>query len=204
VSFKHHVSPLFSQKFSPYKNLPRKIVSTIVSSITAMSAPHKAARLVCLFLAFAFAVVGGSVGLNALIKSNQEQTRLRHALPPGATLNVNLNGIYQTGVVLTTVCALIALLTLIYFILSLARPAKCWLAFQAWTLGFCAVWLFPVMIAYDNFVRTRSAGLSVTVGGVLWPFSTIQGVENRLGVTNVYRHVYYRAWPFLFPYFPVA
>ena len=79
--------------------------------------PLKLARLVSLFLAFAFGTIGGSVGLNGLIKyvllvkqrstgphkltfvrshlrSNQSKSTLRQVLPAGITVAIGINGAF--------------------------------------------------------------------------------------------------------------
>lgn len=52
--------------------------------------PLRGARIATLALAWMWAVVGGSVGLNALIKSKDQQSTLKRiALPTVVTINVN-------------------------------------------------------------------------------------------------------------------
>ncbi|KAF5390970.1 hypothetical protein D9757_004074 [Collybiopsis confluens] len=54
-----------------------------ISQSNSASVPLKFPRLASLFMAFAWAVIAGSVGLNALIKSNQQQSAVRKILPAG-------------------------------------------------------------------------------------------------------------------------
>ena len=54
--------------------------------------PLKVPRLVALSLAWAWGIVAGGTGLNALIKSNQEQARLKHHVPPPTIVTINVDG----------------------------------------------------------------------------------------------------------------
>ncbi|KAF8992190.1 hypothetical protein BDQ17DRAFT_1369917 [Cyathus striatus] len=56
------------------------------------SAPLWGLRLITLLLAWAWAIIAVGVGLNRLIKSNQQQTRLRNQVPAGTTLDINVKG----------------------------------------------------------------------------------------------------------------
>lgn len=54
--------------------------------------PLKALRLASLAMAFAWGVIGAGVGLNALIKSNQQQDALRKLVPSPTIVHVDVNG----------------------------------------------------------------------------------------------------------------
>ncbi|TFY82197.1 hypothetical protein EWM64_g1808 [Hericium alpestre] len=54
------------------------------------------ARLAALAMSFAWGVIGGSVGLNGLIKGNQAKSHLRHALPPTVSVDINTNGTFPS------------------------------------------------------------------------------------------------------------
>ncbi|EIM83785.1 uncharacterized protein STEHIDRAFT_100777 [Stereum hirsutum FP-91666 SS1] len=182
------------------------------------SVPMRTLRLAALFMSFAFGVIGGSVGLNALIKSNQEHTTVnRAAAALSATITIDDKDVFDSGIVLTTVCALIALLSLIYFLLTLlSRPSSSshptstppplgtrTLPLQSLSLAFCALWLFATQIAFTDFVANREAGISATIGGQQVPESFLQAAEAQLGVTGVYRRIHYLRLLAILPWFAI-
>ncbi|TFK66464.1 hypothetical protein BDN72DRAFT_899796 [Pluteus cervinus] len=75
---------------------------------TVVDAPYKWLRLSSLAMTCAWGIIAGSVGLNALVKSNQEKSSIHHAVPPPTIVIINTSDIFNSGVVLTTVSALIA------------------------------------------------------------------------------------------------
>ncbi|KAJ3757578.1 hypothetical protein EV360DRAFT_45739 [Lentinula raphanica] len=174
--------------------------------------PLKTHRLLALFMAFAFAVISGSVGLNALVKSNQQKSTVKKLLPEGTTLTVDDDDVFQSGIVITTVSALIALLTSIYMLNLLLSYHKTHasrfthlsnrlLPFEWVSLAFCAIWLFATQIPFTHFFATRSAQVSAFIGNVQVPPSLVQIVENQLGFTTVYRHISYLRLSAILPWF---
>ncbi|KAJ3799863.1 hypothetical protein GGU11DRAFT_465294 [Lentinula aff. detonsa] len=183
-----------------------------MSSTGDSAIPLKIHRLLSLFMAFAFAVISGSVGLNALVKSNQQTSTVRKLLPQGTSLTVDDNDVFHSGVVITTVSALIALLTLIYMISLLLSHRKTHtsrftrlsdrlLPFEWMSLAFCAIWLFATQIPFTHFFATRSAQVTASVGNVPVPPGLVQIVENQLGFTPVYRHISYLRLLAILPWF---
>ena len=77
--------------------------------------PYRVPRLVSLFLSFSFGVIGFAIGLNALVKSNSDKDNLRKSVPAGATVDINDNDVYKSGVVVTAMSGLIALASLFAF-----------------------------------------------------------------------------------------
>ncbi|KAF9002419.1 hypothetical protein BDQ17DRAFT_1356822 [Cyathus striatus] len=140
------------------------------------SAPLWGLRLITLLLAWAWAII--AVGV-ALIKSNQQQTRLRNQVPAGTTLDINVKDVFNTGVIVTTIAACIGVLTTVLLLLHLSRPTLLTssLKIQGSILAFFTVWLFAVQVAFTHFFRTRSAGEL--------PSSIVQSVERGLGSTSV-------------------
>ncbi|EGN94480.1 hypothetical protein SERLA73DRAFT_188405 [Serpula lacrymans var. lacrymans S7.3] len=174
-----------------------------------MPAALRTARLASLFVAFAFGVIGGSVGLNALIKSNQENSYIQKTISTlraqlgDVNVYLNTNDVFHTGVVITTVCALIAVLTFVYLLFTFCsitnRPLG--LRLQAFSLIFCAVWLFATLIPFDVYFANHSAQVTATLGGTQVPQSLIQLLENELGVSAVYKHIYYLRLLAVLPWF---
>lgn len=171
------------------------IVDTKASSSVKSVIPIKSAVLSALGMAFAWGVIGGSVGLNALIKSNQQKGRLVKLVPPPTVVMINVNDIFRTGVVQTTVSALIAVLSFLFFInvfltTSASRVAQA-LRIQAVLLAFCGVWLFATLVPFTYYFATRSAQVTASVGGVQLSNTLVNQVERSLGQTSVYRKIGY-------------
>jgi len=143
----------------------------------------------------ALGIVAGAVGLNALIKSNQEQTRLRHAAPKGVTVYINVNDAYHTGVVSTTISATIGLVTFIFLSFYVIKPKFTSgrpLRLQGAILAFLALWLFAVETAFTVIFATKEAQVSATIGGMQVPQDAIKKVETSLHSTRVYKDIWYR------------
>ncbi|KAH7912919.1 hypothetical protein BJ138DRAFT_1147266 [Hygrophoropsis aurantiaca] len=166
-------------------------------------------RLISLFLAFAFSVVGLSVGLNALIKSNQEKNNIlklvQNFLPPGSsvTIDVNDHDIFSVGGVITAVCAVLAVLALVYLVFALlpAGQKSKTLCLQSATLAFGSVWLFAALVPFDIFYATRSAAISATLDGVAVPEALIQQLEGLTGVSPEYKNINYLKLVAILPWF---
>ncbi|KAJ4500157.1 hypothetical protein C8R41DRAFT_729756, partial [Lentinula lateritia] len=171
--------------------------------------PLKLHRLLSLFMAFAFAVISGSVGLNSLVKSNQQTSTVKKLLPAGTSLVVDDNDVFHSGIVITTISALIALLTLIYILLLLlshrmtkfTRLSNQLLPFEWMSLAFCAVWLFATQVPFTHFFATRSAQVTAFTGNIQVPPGLVQIVENQLGFTTVYRRIHYLRLLAILPWF---
>jgi len=163
----------------------------------------KALQLITLFLSFAFAVIGGSVGLNALIKSNQEKSHLRASVPQGTRLIIDTSDIFNSGVVVTVVCALMAIVSLLGLGLALISKGLGAKKVLGGLLAFLAVWLLATQIAFTVFFATGSAGVRAFVGIVELPQSIIQQVEQSLGTTSVYKHIGYLRLVAIIPWFTI-
>jgi len=146
-------------------------------------------------LTFAWGVITAAIGINALIKSNHDKDRVRHAVPPSATVNIDIKDVFDSGVVLSVVAALIALTSLLSLIILVFRrnatSSGRILRFLSYFLAFCTVWLFATLIPYDHFYATGSAKVSATIDGIAVPQTIIQTVEKATGVTAVYKHIHY-------------
>jgi len=167
------------------------------------SVPLKIPRLISLSLAFAFSVIAMSMGLNALVKSNQQKSAIRKVLPAGTSASVNDNDVFRSGAVITAVSALIAVLSFIYILMLLLsrRLSNRLLPFEWISLAFCAVWLFATQIPFTHFFATRSAQVHAFVGTVELPSSIVQTLQNQLGFTNVYKDISYLRLLAILPWF---
>ncbi|KAI0315447.1 hypothetical protein OF83DRAFT_1062076 [Amylostereum chailletii] len=179
----------------------------------------KLTRLGALFMSFAFAVIGGSVGLNALIDGNRSKSTLRRLLPNTVSVNFNINApapatdVFKSGVVLTTVCALIALLTLLLLLATALSGRRAGsartplmtrtLPLQAGVLAFCAVWLFATVIPFTDFFANRSVKVNASVGGVPLPQSAINSLTSQLGLSQRYKDFHYLRLVAILPWFTV-
>ena len=84
--------------------------------------------------------------------------------------------LYQSGVVVTTVCTILALLTAIFFIVTLVWPNRATgsLKIQAWILTFFNLWLLATESPYTVFLATRSAKIDAFLDGVQLPAQVVQ------------------------------
>lgn len=170
---------------------------------------------------FAVQLISIPKGLNALIKSNQQQSKLRAKVPSPTILDINIKGtclyvtapqythlkpltlgaldVENSGIVLTTVAALIASLTflMILYHLFMSKTSRSPRAslLQSAVLGFCTVWLFAAQVPFTLFFATRSAKVRAFVGKVELPAQVIHSVEKALGATSVYKDIPYRECP---------
>ncbi|GLB40874.1 hypothetical protein LshimejAT787_0900890 [Lyophyllum shimeji] len=159
--------------------------------------PLRGAVLSSLAMAWAWGVIAGSVGLNALIKSNQQKSHLRKSVPRPTIVTIDTDDVFQSGVVLTVVGALIAVLSSLS-LLSLLVPhsptrrlSARSLRLQSFLLAFCAAWLFATLVPFTVFFANRSAQVSASVGSVQLPQSIIKQAEQALGTTSVYKRIGY-------------
>jgi len=167
-----------------------------------MSGAPEKQRVVALALCWAWSVISASVGLNALIKSNQTQSRFRKEVPSGVTLQFHINDVYQPGVIVTTICAAIGLLAFIFLALIQLRPERATgsLKIQAWLLTFFSVWLFATQIPYTVFVANHRAKIDAFVGGVQLPASAVQAAIAAAGETDKYSKLHSAVLLAIFPW----
>ncbi|KAH8103358.1 hypothetical protein BXZ70DRAFT_858789, partial [Cristinia sonorae] len=169
------------------------------------AAPYRLPRLISLFLSFSFGVIGFAIGLNALIKSNNDKDRLRKSVPQGATVDINDNDVYESGVVVTVMSGLIALVSFFAMpsaILSHPRlRSSTMLHAQSGFLGFFTIFLFAALIPFTTFVANRSAKVTAFLGGVKVPDAVVKGIEKQLGATSVYKDIHYLRNTAILPWF---
>ncbi|KAI0292026.1 hypothetical protein BC826DRAFT_1105740 [Russula brevipes] len=164
--------------------------------------PLRNQRLLALALSAAWFTISGSIGLNALIKSNQTQTRFRKEAPAGVTLEFHVNDLYQPGVVLTSVCTILAVLSAIFFLVTLVWPKRATgsLKIQAGIFTFFSVWLFATQIPYTVFVATHRAKIDAFLGGVQLPAQTVQGALAAAGESDKYSKLHPAVLLAIFPW----
>jgi len=152
------------------------------------TAPLKEQRLVAFALCLAWAIIGGSIGLNALIKSNQTQTRFRKEAPPGVILHFDINEVYQPGVIITSICTTLALLAAIFILVTLVWPKRATgsLKIQAGIFTFFSVWLFATQIPYTVFVAKHRAKITAFLNGLQLPAPAVQAALSEAGESDKY------------------
>jgi len=145
-------------------------------------------RIVALALSAAWCIISASIGLNSLIKSNQTQTRFRKLAPAGVTVQFHINDVYQSGVVITSICATLAVLSTIFLLVTIVWPNRATgsLKIQAWMFTFFSVWVLAVQIPYTAFVATRRAKVDAFLGGVQLPAETVQAALAAAGGSDKY------------------
>ncbi|KAI0260759.1 hypothetical protein BC834DRAFT_973211 [Gloeopeniophorella convolvens] len=170
--------------------------------MSSAHSPLKNQRLIALALCWVWCIVSACVGLNALIKANQTKSRFRREAPPGVTLDIDINDVYQSGVVLTTVCAVIAVLASIFFLVMLIWPKRATgsLKIQAWMLTFFSVWLLATQIPYTIFTATRTSKVTAFLGGLQLPPEAIQEALAASGETDVYHKLNFVVLLSIFPW----
>lgn len=154
-----------------------------------------------LAMTFAWGVIAGSVGLNALIKSNQQTTKLKKSVGP-IQLDINTKDVFNSGAVLTTVSALIAVVSLLFLLLSfISTKRRTSNHIQGGILAFLATWLLATLIPFTLFFATRAAKVTARLGGITLPQQAIEQAEKSLGVTGVYKEIGYLRLVAILPWF---
>jgi hypothetical protein len=170
--------------------------------MSATSEPLKNQRLLALAIGWAWNVVAACVGLNALIKSNQTETYFRKIAPPGVTLKFDINDVYQTGVIATTICATVAVIISIIFVGTFIRQKRTTdsLKIQAWILTAFSVWLVATQIPYTSFTATRYAQVTGFLDGVQLPAAVLQAALAASGKSAKYSELHYIVLLAVFPW----
>ena len=107
-----------------------------------------------------------------------------HTLSP----SLSRPDLYQPGVILTTVCAILALLATIFLVVTLVWPKRATglLKIQAWIFTFFTLWLFATQIPYTVAVATHRAKIDAFLGSVQLPAQTVQGAIAAAGESDKY------------------
>jgi hypothetical protein len=101
---------------------------------------------------------------------------------------VSCADVYQSGVVITSICATLAVLSTIFLLVTIVWPnrATASLKIQAWMFTFFSVWVLAAQIPYTAFVATRRAKVDAFVGGVQLPAETVQAALAAAGGSDKY------------------
>ncbi|KAF8960797.1 hypothetical protein BDZ97DRAFT_1283675 [Flammula alnicola] len=167
--------------------------------------PLKTARLVSLILAWCFSVIAASVGLNALIKSNQDKSKLKKLAPAPTVVTIDTSDIFDAGVIATT-AALVISIIVSKFVTGMLLPAtkalsRRTLRLQAFILiGACTL-LFGAMIPYIIFFANRHAIVKAFIGTTQLPDSIIESAAKAAGSTSIYKDISYLKLLAVFPWF---
>ncbi|PSR71471.1 hypothetical protein PHLCEN_2v12636 [Hermanssonia centrifuga] len=167
------------------------------------AAPLRLARLASLSMLFAFGIIGMGVGINALVKFNDQKREIKRLVSGGATVNIDTNDVLSSGIVLTVVCGLLAASSLLFLVplfVATAFGART-LGVQTGILGFLSVWLFATLVPFTDFFANHQAKVTAFFGNITIPQSTIQQIEASMGATSVYRHIDYLRLPAIIPWF---
>ena len=174
-----------------------------------MSATTAHARLAALALSCAWGIISLSTGINALAKSDSQKRALKHAVPAVVSVRIDTDDVLDSGIVVTVVCGLIALVSFLSLLHALffrfriakrgdaSRPLHTRHAPRAGALllAFLSVWLFATLVPFTDFVANRSAKVTATLGGTALSPQEIQAYQDALGLTSVYHKLGYRAYP---------
>ncbi|KAJ2916161.1 hypothetical protein MD484_g4234, partial [Candolleomyces efflorescens] len=173
-----------------------------------VAVPHKNARLAVLLAASVFACVAACIGLNALIRSNQSQTRLKKLAPAPTVLEIDVSAITNVGIVGTVGNILLsgtAFLALSATILPVTQGlANKTLRPTAAILAFTSLWVLVCMIPYIVFFARDSAGLRAFIGSTELPQSVVQQTAARSGHSTRYRTMWYLKLLAIFPWFSIV
>ena len=157
------------------------------------AAPLRLTRLAALFMSFAFGVIGLGVGINALVKFEDEKHSLEKMVPAGGSITIDTSDILSSGIVLTIVCGLVAVASLLFAFCALSpRLGHRFLLLQTAVFGFLTVWAFAVLVPFTDFFANRQAKISAFIGTIPIPESIIQSIQDQVGATPIYHDVEYR------------
>ncbi|THG95551.1 hypothetical protein EW145_g7938 [Phellinidium pouzarii] len=163
-------------------------------------------RPAALSLSFAFGIISMSVGINALVKSNNRKNFVKHNVPAGVSVDINTNDIFDTGIIVTIVSALLALLSILSLLFSTLRTGTASVKTHrilASVHFFLVTWLFAVLVPFDDFARNRQAQVTASLGGVPLPATAIQQQEQALGFSPIYWSMHFIRLVAIIPWFAI-
>lgn len=157
--------------------------------------------ILSLLLTFAFAVASLGVLINAFVKFHHDLARLREVTPSGAVVKVDNHTILDPGKVSTAINALLIALSLASLLSVVRYPSSKIILLLALAIGFSSVWLLATTIAITVTYATKSAKVSASLDGISIPQSTINGVAKRIGLSPVYKDLWYIRVAAIVPWF---
>ncbi|CAA7270472.1 unnamed protein product [Cyclocybe aegerita] len=169
------------------------------------NAPLHKTRAVALIVSWCFAVIASSVGLNALIKSNQEKSKLKRLAPSPTRVEIDTDDISVAGIVATTASLLIAVLASNFFFAMYLSFTKAFsartLRLQGAILFVASFFLFGALVPYLVYFVNRHAEVTAFVGDTQLPDSVVKAVESASGSTSIYKDIYYLKLVAILPWF---
>jgi len=166
-------------------------------------APLWTARVVSLFMAWAWAIIAFAAAISADVKSDHDKAKVRALAPKGTQVDINDKDIFSTGAVITAASITIFVVTSISLFIIFFRPTTRprTNTIQGGLLAFCAVFLFATLVPYTHFFRTRSAVVHATLGGVPVPQSIIDALQKQNHISPVYNTLSYLRLVAILPWF---
>ncbi|KAH9963694.1 hypothetical protein BGW80DRAFT_822084 [Lactifluus volemus] len=155
---------------------------------TAPAPPLKKQRLIALAVSLVSCIIGGSIGLNALIKSNQAQIDIQAKVPSGVTVHLDNGDIYTTGIIVSAACAIIALLAAISILVTVVWPesATRFLKTQWIIINSFNMTLLTNQIIYTVYFANNRAKITAFRDGVKLPPETAQAIVTATGQSTKY------------------
>ncbi|TBU58334.1 hypothetical protein BD310DRAFT_927487 [Dichomitus squalens] len=167
--------------------------------------PLSLARVVSLFLAFVFGVVGLALNAEAFVRSTNQKSEIKRVAPQGTSIHLDNSDVVSAGgavLAFSTVIALVSLASLVLHLLSPTRSLSTrTLPLQGVLLAIGTLGLFASLVAMTDFVANRQVKVSASIGGTPVPASLVQSVEQSLGVTPVYHKIFYLKRAVILPWF---
>jgi hypothetical protein len=167
-----------------------------------------------LTLTWALAILGGCVGLNSIIKRNQQVARIKHTVEPShITLTVDTWDLLRSGVVLSVGCTVLSVVANIWQLLLLRdmrrknQPSSRQpistrtLPYQWMSLAFLSIWILACEIPVTIFAATRSAKTTAFLGGQQLPASIVAATQAQLGEDPHYWAQHYVRLQIIPPWF---
>lgn len=165
--------------------------------------PLKVPRLALLLWTCAWGIIGGSVGLNSVIKRNQLVSRIKKTvsgLLSNVKMNIDTHDLEDSGIVLAVGCAVLAAISFLWILLLLwdifrfrknsnstrVPISTRSLPLQWISLAFMSIWLFACLIPVTYYAAHGSATTTAFLNGQQLPASFVQTASASLGIKANY------------------